>query len=291
MKNVEMLPYMVEYTVDNTCTKALNYTDYLGDVIGLPFIRIAGNTSDSGSWENYEAIEITLLDGTTTTDVTTTCDKVAKVKLWYPKNTDQISWWGGEVNNFYLYESQITSIKYYNTSNFTSMKHSHCHKLTNLDISNLDTRNMTNMSLMFYYCKSLTSLDLSNFDTSNVTNMNNMFIGSTSLTSLDISNWNINNVSTMSTMFDGCSSLNNIIMNNSDYNSINKITSALPTKEIESNAVLNIENAYKRNEVNFENLKNKNWIVYYRNKKTSIASRRGNITMASFVGGKFSSIH
>lgn len=42
-------------------------------------------------------------------------------------------------------------------------------------IEKLDTRNVTNMSSMFYNCPSLTSLDVTGFDTSNVTDMSSMF--------------------------------------------------------------------------------------------------------------------
>lgn len=44
---------------------------------------------------------------------------------------------------------------------------------TTLDISWLRTNNMTNMINMFYACANLTQLDISNFDTSNVTYMSN----------------------------------------------------------------------------------------------------------------------
>ena len=44
-----------------------------------------------------------------------------------------------------------------------------------LDVSDLDTSNVTNMQDTFYYCSSLTSLDLSNWDTSNVTSYYSMF--------------------------------------------------------------------------------------------------------------------
>ena len=37
-----------------------------------------------------------------------------------------------------------------------------------------DTKNVTNMSCMFYDCNSLTNIDLSNFNTSNVTYMSNI---------------------------------------------------------------------------------------------------------------------
>ncbi len=48
-------------------------------------------------------------------------------------------------------------------------------KMTSIDLSALDTSEVTNMSYMFAGCSSLTSLDLSNFDTSKVTDMSGMF--------------------------------------------------------------------------------------------------------------------
>ncbi len=51
-----------------------------------------------------------------------------------------------------------------------------CESLTQLDVSNFDTSNVTDMTCMFAGCESLTQLDISNFDTSNVTNMISMFL-------------------------------------------------------------------------------------------------------------------
>ena len=58
--------------------------------------------------------------------------------------------------------------------------------LKTLNVSNLDTSKVTNMSNMFNYCTSLTSLDLSNFNTSQVTTMDGMFIGCESLRDIKI---------------------------------------------------------------------------------------------------------
>ena len=57
-----------------------------------------------------------------------------------------------------------------------------------IDFSNFDTSNVTDMSYMFYYCRPLTSLDLSGFDTSNVTNMSYMFRYCRALTSFTVGN-------------------------------------------------------------------------------------------------------
>ena len=50
-----------------------------------------------------------------------------------------------------------------------------CSSLTNLNLSNFNTQNVTNMASMFNGCFSLTNLDLSNFNTQNVINMEEMF--------------------------------------------------------------------------------------------------------------------
>lgn len=51
----------------------------------------------------------------------------------------------------------------------------YCQALTQVDISYLDTSQVTDMSYMFDYCQALTQLDVSHFDTSKVNNMDFMF--------------------------------------------------------------------------------------------------------------------
>ena len=50
-----------------------------------------------------------------------------------------------------------------------------CSSLTELNLSNFNTNNVTIMTSMFSGCLSLKVLNLSNFNTSNVTNMGHMF--------------------------------------------------------------------------------------------------------------------
>lgn len=52
-----------------------------------------------------------------------------------------------------------------------------CNKLKSIDLSKLDTSNVTSMKKLFLNCFCLTSIDLSNFNTSKVTDMSNMFAG------------------------------------------------------------------------------------------------------------------
>ncbi|MCM1128198.1 MAG: BspA family leucine-rich repeat surface protein [Lachnospiraceae bacterium] len=116
-------------------------------------------------------------------------------------------------NCFYLLNVDLSN---FDTSQVTDMggMFYDCSSLTNLDVSNFDTSQVTDMGGMFYDCSALTNLDVSNFDTSQVTNMNGMFHGCRALTSLDVSNFNTNQVTDMGGMFYVCSSLTNLDVSN-----------------------------------------------------------------------------
>ena len=93
-------------------------------------------------------------------------------------------------------------------------------KMTSMDLSALDTSEVTNMRWMFAGCSSLTSLDVSKFDTSNVTNMSGMFSSCGRLTSLDVSNFDTSKVTDMSGMFGDCSSLTSLDVSNFDTSNV-----------------------------------------------------------------------
>lgn len=65
---------------------------------------------------------------------------------------------------------------------------------TVIDLSNVDTSEVTNMRGMFAGCY-VKYIDVSNFDTSNVKDMSYMFDGCMTLLKLDISNFNISKAS------------------------------------------------------------------------------------------------
>ena len=77
-------------------------------------------------------------------------------------------------------------------------------KITSIDLSALDTSEVTNMMGMFGGCSDLTNLDVSNFDTSEVTNMSAMFFSCSSLISLDLSDFDTSKVTNMENMFCDC---------------------------------------------------------------------------------------
>ncbi|EQC0905699.1 BspA family leucine-rich repeat surface protein [Listeria monocytogenes] len=94
------------------------------------------------------------------------------------------------------------------------------HKLTELDVSGLDTSAVTNMNCMFNYCSVLEELDVSNFDTSSVTTMRDMFGSSGKLEKLDVSNFDTSSVTTMASMFQNCTSLEELDVSNFDTGSV-----------------------------------------------------------------------
>lgn len=104
----------------------------------------------------------------------------------------------------------VAYVSGYGTSMATMF--SGCTSLTSLDLSALDTSNVTVMYYMFNGCTALTSLDLSNFDTSKVTAMDSMFNGCSSLATLDLSSFDTSNVTVMDYMFNKCTSLRYITL-------------------------------------------------------------------------------
>ncbi len=79
-----------------------------------------------------------------------------------------------------------------------------CYALKSLDLSNFDTKNVTDMRWMFEY-GGFTNLDLSGFKTDNVTKMEGMFGHCESLATIYVSdNWNNQSVNVSGNMFGSC---------------------------------------------------------------------------------------
>ena len=127
---------------------------------------------------------------------------------------DEVPW--------YNYRNSITSAKVAGkiATQTTALMFNDCPKLASLDLSGLDTSDVTNMSNMFSYCWSLTSLDLSPLDTSNVTNMRGMFSECSSLASLDLSPLDTSNVTNMSSMLRGCSRISSFDLSPLDTSNV-----------------------------------------------------------------------
>ena len=78
----------------------------------------------------------------------------------------------------------------------------------NINISNWDVSNVTDMGGIFNYCKDF-NCDLSKWDVRNVKRMILMFQDCEKFEGKGLENWNVSNIINMRDMFDGCTSLEN----------------------------------------------------------------------------------
>ena len=185
-----------------------------------------------------------------------------EIKLWF-NPTDKTAYYYAESEKVYLNvdsglmfyreynEQKIKNIVELDLSNFdtsqvTDMQFmfSGMSSLTTLDLSNFDTSRVTDMKYMFRDMSSLTTLNLSNFDTSRVTNMEVMFYGMSSLTTLDLSNFDTSQVAYMNSMFSG-TSLTSLNLSNFDTSKVMKM----------SNMFFNMRNLTSLNLTNFNTSK------------------------------------
>ena len=149
-------------------------------------------------------------------------DSDYQIFAWFDNDTKTIK---------YYSEGQKIFLNSNSSKTFIGLKELH-----ELDVSNFDTSNVTDMSRMFAYLENIEDLDLSNFKVKNVKNMEYMFIGMTNIRNLNLdwenesdvnntrgmfsglrlikllnlSNLDTRNVVNMSAMFENMSSLENI---------------------------------------------------------------------------------
>ena len=110
-----------------------------------------------------------------------------------------------------IFENKIKSCEdlFYNLSN-----------ITEIDLSNFDTSEVTSMSNMFSYCINLTKIKFGNMITSSVQNMNRMFYGCSKLMTIDLSKFDTSKVTSMDFMFAGCSNLVYLDLSNFIFSNI-----------------------------------------------------------------------
>ena len=121
----------------------------------------------------------------------------------------------------------LTSIKEIDLSNFdasqvTNMESmfNNCKNLKKIVFGNIITSSVDNMAFLFSECKKLTSIDLSSFDTSSVTNFNLIFSHCEKLKSLDLSNFNTSKATSMEDFFGNCDNLEIIKFQNFDTSKV-----------------------------------------------------------------------
>lgn len=120
--------------------------------------------------------------------------------------------------SFYTWGDSVTSLTFKKGVRFPEYSYglfSDLRSLETLDLSEVDTSNVNEMTNMFSGCRSLKSLDLSTLDTSRVSNMSWMFSDCESLEAIDLSGLNLSSMkrdSAMEGIFNNCSSLTTIVI-------------------------------------------------------------------------------
>ncbi len=126
----------------------------------------------------------------------------------------------------------VTDLNTTDVTDMTSMFYNSGVQL--IDVSNFNTLNVTTMKNMFNECASLIALDMHTrattaynpgFNTSNVTIMTGMFQGCCSLTTLDLIDIDTAAVVNMSSMFSGCSNLLELNLDRFNTSSVTIMTS------------------------------------------------------------------
>ena len=202
----------------------INHREYAFSNITLK-IRGIGNkeifSSDSEHFSTNNYPNIVYINGDSQ-------NKINHTYYFNQTNNTVLLVWNDNINTSeYMFSKciDITEIDLSNfdTSEITRMRYMFrgCSSLISLDLSNFKTSKVERMEYMFYNCSSLTSLDLYNFNTSKVNHMEYMFGNCSSLISLDLSNFDISAVTYMHSMFNGCSSL--ISLNLTNFNTSNVI--------------------------------------------------------------------
>ena len=215
------IEYYIEYTVDNNSSNPLNGGDTDNKYrYGLPRIYIDANNY---SYNGYTKIEITKVDGSITTDTSTTCNNISSIRLWYPEEAYAIKFYGSS-----SYISEVKTIKFY------------------------DTPKLKSATAMFNYCNKLTSLNLGNWDISNLYYNNDiaMFFGLNGAPELV----NFTAPKNISADFDvsACPKLT--------YNSLISIIDNLA--RVQHGLTLGTTNKNKLNTSDINKAKDKGWTVY-----------------------------
>ena len=108
------------------------------------------------------------------------------------------------------------------TSNLTNLSRTFngCTSLKNVKLNGINTRSVTDFSYMFSQCSSLESIDLSGLNTSSATTMEYMFSGCTNLKSLDLRSFNTTNLKKIDLMFMNCRNLKDLNLSSFDLTNL-----------------------------------------------------------------------
>ena len=230
--------------------------EYL-ESIDISMFNTSKVTNMEGMFYNCSSLEELNLRNFNTSKVTNMsymfedCNSLTSLNLSY-FDTSNVTTMEG-MFRFFGNEETTLNITGWNTENVTNMRELFCGaNLVTLDLRELETGNVTDMSwmfyanyyledvnlssfdtgkvedmtYMFYACHKLEIINLSSFDTSNVKSMGYMFASCNSLTELNINHFVTSNLIDMTSMFSGCSSLTALNLSNFDTSKVTSIEGA-----------------------------------------------------------------
>lgn len=163
------------------------------EVIGTKTISV----SETDSYPNLIKFRAASKPSTSSNIITVNGSNKKLSDLTYDKYSDIYSYDAGApiISIKFTSYSNISELIKLNTDNITTAEDMfNSGDFTELDLSDWDTNNVTNMKSMFSYCNKLTSLDIRNFDTSNVTNIKDMFYNCNKLHTLRLDNCSIDTI-------------------------------------------------------------------------------------------------
>ena len=88
----------------------------------------------------------------------------------------------------------------------------HCYHLKEIDLTGLDTSEVTTIRGMFAWCWNLENLDVTGLNTSAAVSMREMFLACNSLTSLDLTSFDLSNTTDLRMMFFRCYQLKHLAL-------------------------------------------------------------------------------
>lgn len=118
-----------------------------------------------------------------------------------------------------------------------------------INVSHLDTSEVTDMSSMFSGCRNIWQLELSKFNTSKVKWMDYMFYGCEYLSALDLSSFDTSKVESMACMFSNCRNIRVLDLSNFDVSNVDDFTGML--EDMTNLYELNLSNWKVREDAGF----------------------------------------
>ena len=197
-----------------------------------------------------------------------------EIKLWLDP-TDKTAYYYTEPGKVYL--NKKSNGMFFSKSDEQKIKN-----ILEIDLSNFDTSEVTNMSNMFYGMSNLTTLNVSHFDTSKVTDMSLMFHGMRDLSALNLSSFNTSQVTDMRNMFYGMSNLTTLDLSNFDTSKVTNMGNMFSSMTNLTSLNLSSFNTSKVTDMSF--------MFYGMRKLTALNLSSFNTSQVTGMSGMFSSM-